>query len=248
MFLTLETTTGLLVPDGEAPRLPRGGVEQILVRFVTNGVAALLANGAPIALNIYRASDLETPIATVDEFTTLASDLAYQGSLDTLAAGLAGIERGTFRGRISYKTINVDSEWFQLVFGDRAAASGTPIQEIIVREGSAAKLVEVIGQFAGLVVVNQVEGFLKVQEDCSLVGLQLTAQVAPTGADLVVDVVKNNAAQNKTAKITAAAKGEETLFGSALALVAGDVLKFKPTQVGSGTPGSYLTVKAIINL
>jgi hypothetical protein len=132
MNLILETTTGQLVPSGVAPRLPRGGVETVLVQFVTNGVAALLPAGAPIALKLYAPSDLANPVATLSVFAAVAADLLYSGQLDTLAGGLAYLERGTLHARVSYGTPNVDSAWFQLLYGSSQSASGSKPVSLVI--------------------------------------------------------------------------------------------------------------------
>ena len=132
MILIVETTTGFLVPAGVAPRLPRGGVDTVSVQFVTNGIAALLPAGAPISLRLYAPGNLNDPIATLSVFTTSAADLLYLGQLDTLAGGLAYLERGTLHGRISYGNPNVDTFWFQVLYGSSQSATGTrPINLVI---------------------------------------------------------------------------------------------------------------------
>lgn len=248
MNLILETTTGLLVPAGVAPRLPRAPVAATL-QLVTNGVAALMADGEPLALKIHAPGDLVTPLATFSVWTRNTAFALYQAQLNALlSAGLGWLPSATLVARISRATVNVDSAWFQLQFGDGAASGQPATPQVVINNyaGGVTTAVQPLGLFAGKVVVAQTEGYHKAKAAGSVTGLQLAAQVAPTGADLVVELYKNGAATGKTATLTATAKVQETIFGAALALAIGDILQFRATQVGSGQAGSNLNVNAII--
>jgi hypothetical protein len=250
MILIVETTTGRLKPDGVAPQLPRGGLDTVIVQFVTNGVAALLPEGAPIALKLYSPSDLNNPLVQLGAFAALPADLAYKGSLNTVSGGLAYLERATLIAKISYGNPNVDTANFHVVYG--AAGSGTgapPVQLVITQPSGPVNYVQAIGSITGKATLNQVDGFWRVKSPGNLLGLQLAAQDAPTGADLIVEVIKNGLATGKTGKLTAAAKNEESIFaGGPVALAIGDIVQFKPTQIGSGKPGSYLAVAGVVQL
>jgi hypothetical protein len=248
MNLILETTTGLLVPPGAQLTLARGGLQAVLVQFLTNAVAALLPNGAPIALRLYAPGDLVNPIATLSAFTALPADLAYRGAIDTVAGGLANVQSGTFLAKLSYGSPNVDSAPFQIVYGIGSAAAGAVPQTVISSPTGPVNYVADLGFFGGRVTVDQIEGFLRVKSPCNLLGLQLNAQDAPTGAALLVDIVKGGVPQGSIATLSAGQKAEETIFGTPVALAIGDIVQFKPTQVGSTKPGTNLTVKAIIQL
>ncbi|MBI5689244.1 MAG: hypothetical protein HZC55_04045 [Verrucomicrobia bacterium] len=249
MNLILETTTGQLVPAGVAPNLPRGGVAAAFLQFVTNGVAALLAGGAPIALRLYSPGDLNNALATFNVWAASPGDLGYKASLDTLSGGLASLERGTLVAKVSYGNPNADSANFLVNYGVGGSGAGAPpVQLVISQPTGPVNYVQPIGQFGGRVAVNQVEGFWRVKAPCSLLGLQLNAQDAPTGANLLVDLVKGGVAQAKVATLTAGQKSEETIFGAPLVLAIGDIVQFKPTQVGSAKPGTNLDVKAIVQL
>ncbi|MBI5768763.1 MAG: hypothetical protein HZA93_13275 [Verrucomicrobia bacterium] len=249
MKLILETTTGQLVPAGVAPNLPRGGLEPTFLQFVTNSVAGLLVGGAPIALKLYSPADLVNPIATFNVWTASPADVGYTAQLDTLAESLAYLQRGTLVAKISYANPNVDSQNFLVNYGTGASGGGAPVTPIVITQPTGpVNYVQPIGQFGGRLAVNQVEGFWRVKAPCNLLGLQLNAQDAPTGANLLVDVVKGGVAQNKIAQLTAAQKNEETIFGAPLALAIGDIVQFKPTQVGSGKAGTNLDVKGIVQL
>ena len=157
MKLILETTTGALVPGGVSPPLPRGGLDTVFLQFVTNNVAGLLAGGAPIALKLYSPADLETPLVTLAAWSTLAGDLGYSGSLDTLSGGLAYLQRGTLFGRISYGTPNVDSGWFLVNYGV-GASGAAPVTPIVISQPTGpVNYVQDIGTFGdGDVVIVQV--------------------------------------------------------------------------------------------
>lgn len=250
MKLYLETTTGQLVPAGVAPNLPRGGLDAVFLQFLTVGVAALLPGGAPIALRLYSPADLVTPLATLAVFAASAGDVGYLGSLDTVSGGLVSLERGTLIAKISYGTPNVDSQPFLVNYGaGGTSGAGAPITQLVISAPTGpVNYVQDLGDFGGVVKTGQTEGFFRVKSPCSLLGLQLNCQDAPTGADLLVEIYKGGVAQGKVAKITAASKAEETIFGAPLACAIGDIIQFRCTQVGSVKPGTNLTVKAILQL
>lgn len=248
MNLYLDTTSGKLKPDGVAPNLPRGGADNVFLQFTTNNVAALLPNGAPIALRLYLPSDLGNAIATFNTFTPSPGDVGYLAAIDTLSGGLAVVERGTLFGRISYGNPNVDGAWFLVNYGAGVSA-GAPVTPIVVSTPTGpVNYVQAIGQFGGRVVVNQPEGFWRVKAPCNLTGLQVSAQDAPTGANLLVEIVKGGVPTGKVATLTAGSKSEETIFGAPLVLAIGDSVQFRVTQVGSNKPGSNLDVKGITQL
>jgi hypothetical protein len=248
MKLTLETTTGLLSPAGEAPSLGRG-VETIDLRFLTAGVAGLIAG--PIALKVSQPSDptFVAPIATVNVWATLAGDVMYRATLDTLGvAALAWLQQGVLIGRVEYNNPTVNSAAFQINYGGGAGLPGTTTQIVITQPTGPVNYVQDIGTFGGQVALAQTEGFWRVKAAGSLLGLQLAVQVAPTGADLIVEIYKGGLATGKTAKITAGQKTEETIFPAALALQIGDNIAFRVTQLGSATKGANLNVKGIVQL
>lgn len=249
MKLFLDTTSGGLIPAGVAPNLPRGGAENLFLQFLTNNVAALLPGGSPIALRLYLPSDLVNAIATFNTFTASPADVGYVASIDTLSGGLAILERATLFAKVSYGNPNVDAAPFLLNYGVGTSSSGAPVTQLVISSPTGpVNYVQPIGQFGGRIAVNQVEGFWRVKAPCNLLGLQLNAQDAPTGANVLVDVVKGGVAQNKIATLTAAAKSEETIFGAPLALAIGDIVQFKLTQVGSVKAGTNLDVKGIVTL
>lgn len=248
MNLSLETTTGLLVPAGEPARLARGGVQALSLRLLTNGAAGLLPVGQPIALKLFSPADLATPVVTIAAWTADATGVRYTATLNTLNGALAWVQSATYLARIDYGTPNVESGIFHLIFGEGAAAPGVSPQITIVQPTGPVNYTELLGTFAGKAVVNQEEGYLRVKAAANILGLQLNAQDAPTGSALIVELVQNGVPTGKTATLAAAAKAQETIFPAPLAVAVGDTLKFRPTQVGSTKPGTQLSVRAIVQL
>lgn len=247
MNLILETTTGRLVPAGSAPRLPRSPVAATL-QLVTNSVAALQGVGVPVTLRIYQASDLNNPIATFAAWTRNAEFLLYQATINPLEeAGLGWLQSGTLVGRISYGAPNVNGAYFQVQYGEGATQGAPTNVQVVINNytGAVGSGVQLIGTFGGKVALNQTEGFWRVKADNTLVGLQLNAQDAPTGTALIVEAVVNGMDTGKTATLAAGAKYQETIFGSPLELLAGDVVRFKATQVGSTKAGTNLNVSGV---
>ena len=249
LLLTLEKTTGRLLPAGVAPLLPRGGAQPIALRFLQNGVAALFGDGTPIALKLYALGDQGAPIAVLTGWTAVAADLFYAGSLDTLAGALAGIQSATLYARISYGDPNVDGQFFLLRFGGAgAAAADAAAHAVVSKPAGPTKYAQPLGIFSDELLLNQVEGYFKAQAAAKLNGLQLHAQTAPTDADVHADVVINGVAQGKIAILAAGSKSQETIFDAPIVIAAGDVVQFKPTQIGSATPGEDLSVAGILEL
>ena len=252
MNLIIETTTGRPVPAGAVPQLGRGP-DATTLQFVTNNVAALLAGGAPIALKLYTLDDLATPKATFSVWTPNNSYLLYEAVLDVLASGLAWIQNRQLVAKVSYGAVNVDTPLFEVSFNG-GQVGGSIIPPIIINisggggGGGSANFVQPVGVFGGKLILNQVAGYWKVKAACNLLGLQVGAQTAPVGADAIIEVVKNGAPSGKTGTLTAGNKKQETIFGAALALAIGDVVEFRPTQIGSTTEGTNLSVAGVATL
>ncbi|MES2692663.1 MAG: hypothetical protein V4773_04260 [Verrucomicrobiota bacterium] len=247
MNIILETTTGRLVPPGTVPQLARGP-DPATLQFVTNSVAALLPGGHPVSLALFTPDDMVTPKATFAVWTANPTWVQYQANLDSLQTNLAWTSQTTLLGRISYSTPNVDSQLFHVSLSGAPNGSSTATQVIISQPSGPVNYVQEIGSFGGQVALAQTEGYLRAKAAGTLLGLQLAAQVAPTGADILVEVYKGGVATGKVGKLTAAAKSEETVFGAPLALAIGDVIQFRCTQIGSATKGSNLSVKGIVQL
>lgn len=245
MKLTLETTTGLLVPGGVAPPLSRGS-EKILLRFVTNGVAALLPDDTPIALKLWLASVADDPIATLAAWTTLTADVAYRATVDARTiAELAWLQSGVLIGRVDYGDPVVQSAAFQINYGAGTAAGGSGAPQIVITQPAGpVKITPHIGYFQGKLVADQVEGRWVANAACQLTGFDLHAQVSPDGADVIVEAVLNGVPTGKVSTLPDGSKGGYSAFAAPLAVAIGDVVQFKPTQVGTNRPGTYLSVGA----
>ncbi len=63
-----------------------------------------------------------------------------------------------------------------------------------------------------------------------------------------MEVIVAGAGTGKTATLTAGQKSQETIFVAPLALAVGDIVQFRPTQVGSDKAGTNLSVGAIVQL
>lgn len=246
MLLTLETTTGKLVPAGHAPQLGRG-TEPLLLRFVTNGVAAMLEGEPPIALKLFLPADQITPIVTVNAWTELPDDVLYRGELNTLAVtALAWLLSGVLVGRLEYGDPTVQSSFFQLNYGGPVSTTGgTRPSIVIMQPAGPVHYMQQIGYFQGKVVNDQVEGYWQAPNAAQLKGLALSCQVAPSGADLIVELVVNAEATGKTFTLGDGSKAGYADFGAPHAINPGDIVQFKPTQHGSAR---YLSVQAKVQL
>jgi len=248
MNLILEKTTGKLVPAGQPAQLARGGVQALSLQFLDSGVAELLAGGAPIAFKIFGIDDTDTPILTVDAWTADATGVRYTAALNTLAGALAWVQGGTYYGRIDYGTPNVSSGLFHLIYGGTNAAPGLAPQISIAT-------ITTVGKFlAPMVYTGRLNadgaralfGYYKVKHAGKILGAQLFAQTAPTGADVTVDLIDAGEAElSKVSTLSAGEAAEETIFGSPLNVALGDVIRAKIKTVGSGNKGGYLTMNLI---
>lgn len=100
--------------------------------------------------------------------------------------------------------------------------------------------------FIGSAVDEQVFGYFYVEKACTILGVQIAAQTAPTGAAITVDLVDAaNVEQNKIGTLAASAKNQRTIYSTSLSVSAGTELRAKIKSVGSSTPGGYLTVNLI---
>ena len=101
--------------------------------------------------------------------------------------------------------------------------------------------------FFGDLVDEQLFGYFKANAACSIVGVQLTAQEAPAGAAVTMDLVYGaDAEQTKIATLADGASVQETIFATPLAVAEGGVIRGKIKSIGSGSPGGYLTANLII--
>ncbi len=102
----------------------------------------------------------------------------------------------------------------------------------------------------GNLAVNQVFGFYKAPAAAVVKGVQLAAQKAPAGADVIVSLVDaDGIALGRTATLPAGQAFAEVTFGTPLPLLTAAVVRAKVTQIGTGnTPGAYLTANLVVQL
>lgn len=243
LILKFETTTGRLVPGGIAPPIARAP-QEVTLQFLTNSVAQLLPNGAPLALKLYAPDDLVHPLATFSQWTVNADFQLYTATINPLATELGWRQAGVLLGVIAYDAS--ESPAFHVQFDANGEAVAAPITPIVITQPAGpVKITPLIGYFQGKLAVDQVEGRWVPNAPCELDGFDLRAQVDPAGQDVIIEAVVNNAAAGRTAILPAGAKGSYTQFATPLQLAAGDVVQFQANQIGSNArPGSYLTVSA----
>jgi hypothetical protein len=106
-------------------------------------------------------------------------------------------------------------------------------------KSSAYKLVPLL--FAGNATDEQAFGYFYAEVATRVVGMVITAQTAPVGSAITVDLVTvGGVEQSKVATLAAAATYQRTAYATALELAAGAEIRGKIKSVGSGTPGGWL--------
>jgi hypothetical protein len=106
-------------------------------------------------------------------------------------------------------------------------------------KSSAYKLVPLL--FAGNATDEQAFGSFYAEVATRVVGMVITAQTAPVGSAITVDLVTvGGVEQSKVATLAAAATYQRTAYATALELAAGAEIRGKIKSVGSGTPGGWL--------
>jgi len=248
LVLKIETTTGLLVPGGVAPPIARGP-QVTTLQFLTNSNAALLTEGHPVALKLYALDDTVTPIATFNSWERVAAFATYRGTLNPLnVAALGYLPAGTLYGRISYGTPNVDSALFHVRWGGSGEVTGAPITPIVITQpsGPTKQLISLATKTGNVKVENY--GNRVVRAAGNVVGLQVYANTAPEGADMLIELRKNGVGTGAVATLSADAKSERTAFAPVIAVAVDDVLDISVTQIGSSKAGGYLNVEAELEL
>ncbi len=100
--------------------------------------------------------------------------------------------------------------------------------------------------FAGELTVAQPFGLYKPITVIAVKGVQLSAQVAPVGAAAIIELIDSTGASlGRTATLPDGSTFADVTFVTPLALNAGTLVRAKLTQVGSTTPGSFLTATLI---
>lgn len=83
------------------------------------------------------------------------------------------------------------------------------------------------------------DGFVP-QENITVKAIGLFAQIAPTGQDMKVDVLKNGTDQINPGTLTDGSQFEKTVLGSSIGFLVSDRLGLKFTQVGSVVAGDKI--------
>jgi hypothetical protein len=242
MKIFVETTTGRLVPNGIPAQLDPGGVQNIELGFLTNGVLGLLPEDTAITLFAYNPTDLGTPLFSVNAWTSDPDRKIYKATVDTLADLLAWIKSALWRGKITYGVTT--TPLFHWIYGGDQSSRGKAATVVLAAPGPGRYLVPLL--FQGQLTLNQVFGYFKAQQAGQVLGIQISAQEVPTGADVHVRLVDGGAVdQGVQAVLSAGNRVQETIFAQPLPFAAAAVLEGKLTQIGSGAPGAWLTANLI---
>lgn len=104
--------------------------------------------------------------------------------------------------------------------------------------------------FAGNLALNQVFGFYKAPAPCAITGVQLVAQKAPAGADVIIELTDaDGVSLARTATLPAGQSFNAVTFGTPLPLLNAAIVRAKVTQIGTGAnPGAFLTANLIVQL
>lgn len=99
---------------------------------------------------------------------------------------------------------------------------------------------------AGSVALNSTYGFFQASSPTAISRIQISAQTAPVGSNLVITLVDGSGVSlGVTATLNDGLEYQQTVIDPPLALAAADIVRLKVTSVGSTTPGGYLTVNLI---
>ena len=142
------------------------------------------------------------------------------------------------------------------VIGDLAndqeptADAPTPIEWVpIVTDPSNANMHTASLNYIGNLTLDQEFGYYKAPAACVNLGLQISLQKAPTGADAIIELV-NSAGDSLGREVTipAGAVYAEITHETPLPLTAGSIVRGKVKQKGSTTAGAYATLTLIQQL
>ena len=104
--------------------------------------------------------------------------------------------------------------------------------------------------FFGNLKADQVFGFYKSPAACVVRGVQLLAQKAPAGADVIVELVDaDGISLGRSATLPAGDAVVDVTFETPLPLLNAAIVRAKIAQTGTGNnPGAYLTANLIVQL
>jgi len=98
----------------------------------------------------------------------------------------------------------------------------------------------------GAAAVNDIVGYYAAPAATTISRVQIAAQTPPVGAALKVTLVDGSGVSlGEIATLDDGASFQETVLGTPLVLAPGEVVRFKITQIGSGTSGGYLTINLL---
>lgn len=102
---------------------------------------------------------------------------------------------------------------------------------------------QAVAYYTGNATLNQIFGIFQPQFPVQITGMQIFAQVAPTGAALNVTLVNSGGSSlGEVGVLNAGASYQVTTFGTPYNLAANNLIQFKLTQIGATIPGGYLTI------
>jgi hypothetical protein len=100
--------------------------------------------------------------------------------------------------------------------------------------------------FVGSGILNNSFGYFKATRATRLNRMQVSCQTPPVGSSIILTLVDGaGVSLGVTGTIAAGAAYQETVFSSPLDLAIDAVVRCKITQVGSTSPGGYLTVNLL---
>lgn len=230
------------------------------------GVSLTVGVGTPDAIGeqLYAATSFltvsgNTRVGTLDLNTALLRDAAYRlkesrcGTLPGAWLTLELRKTDASGNRDTIALLPVFILWRVLSASPTIPASDTVSGYITGAEVAATYLAKtdaihfVPMIFFGSAIDEQVFGYFYAERAAKILGVQMSAQTAPVGATLTIDLVDaNGVEQSQIASLAAGSKEQRTIFASPFSVSAATAWRGKIKSVGSSTPGGYITANLII--
>lgn len=242
MIITLNTDDGLIVPPGSIARLEKGGLQIVRIQLLEAG-SAVETDPEELVVGL-RLPGETAPLAVVEDWEYQPSGQFYQGTLDTASGALAWLPGAVLLGRV-----------------DQGGQTGQPFH---VRYGAPGAVTAVVGggvtvnvtqlntgpynylmllPYHGELTEAQVFGGARVVADGHIYGAQVSAQVAPEGDDVVIDLVDAGGEPlGRSVTLPDGLSLHNTEFAVPLAVPTGMVVRGRVAQHGSGVAGSWLSI------
>lgn len=116
------------------------------------------------------------------------------------------------------------------------------IADNIVPSGGGSGGIITSATWAGAAILDEIFGYFRAPASTTFSVAQISAQEAPVGAAINITLVDGaGVSLGEIAVLADGASFQETDI-SGLVAAAGDVVRFKLTQIGSGTPGSDIVI------